>query len=163
LFSGPNSSLPTVACACAPGCVPRAEPYNRRGVGQRGSAPLGRREDSMPLSLTCSCGVFLEVDDKFAGQKINCPDCQAALQVPALQRSATHTSGLAIASLMLALVGAFTVVGTVAAVGLGALALRQIRKRPEEIAGRNMAQAGIILGSVLTLLSLAAYGLSDRI
>src|SRR5262245_48041320 len=117
----------------------------------------------MPVSLTCSCGVFLEVDDKFAGQTINCPDCQAALQVPALQRSATHTSGLAIASLMLALVGAFTVVGTVAAVGLGALALRQIRKRPDEIAGRSLAQAGIILGSVLTLLSLAAYGLSDRL
>jgi hypothetical protein len=117
----------------------------------------------MALSLTCSCGAFLEVDDKFAGQQINCPDCQAALQVPPLHRVVTRTSGFAIASLVLALVGAFTVVGTLAAIGFGTLALRQIRKRPEEVAGRSFALAGIVLGVVLTLLSVGAYTFSDRL
>src|SRR5262249_23643902 len=98
-----------------------------------------------------------------AGQQINCPDCQAALQVPSLHRVVTRTSGFAITSLVLALVGAFTVVGTLAAIGFGTLALRQIRTRPDEIAGRSYALAGIALGAVLTLLSVGAYTFSDRL
>ena len=111
----------------------------------------------MALALTCSCGARLEIDEKFAGQTIRCPDCDQALLAPTLKRVPLRTSGLAIASLVLALVGAFTVVGTVLAVGLGAWALADIKRHRERLAGRSYAVAGIILGAVLTGLSLFAY------
>ena len=79
----------------------------------------------MPLALTCTCGVHLEIDDKFAGQIVNRPDCGRAVQVPRTEASGRQTSGLALASIILALVGAFTVIGTVLAVLVGVLALRQ--------------------------------------
>jgi hypothetical protein len=117
----------------------------------------------MPLSLTCSCGAYLEVDDKFAGQTIHCPDCQKALQVPRLERTVVRTSGLALGSLILALVGAFTVLGPLVAAGLGLLALRQIRQHPDEVAGRGFALSGVVLGGVFTLVGVLAYVASDRI
>jgi hypothetical protein len=114
----------------------------------------------MTLSLTCSCGARLEIDEKFAGQTIRCPDCQQALQAPeapAAARTPRRTSGFAIASFVLALVGAFTVVGTLLAVVLGAFALVDLRRRPGQVAGRGYAIAGIVLGVALTGLSLFAY------
>jgi hypothetical protein len=112
----------------------------------------------MPLSLTCSCGARLEIDDRFAGQVINCPDCQQPL--PTFQRDATpprRTSGFALASFVLALVGAFTVIGTLLAVALGGYALVDIRRRGDQLSGRGYAIAGIVLGVALTALSLFAY------
>jgi hypothetical protein len=106
----------------------------------------------MTLSLTCACGARLEIDERFAGQQIHCPDCQRPLQAPAAPTPATtrRTSGLALCSLLLALVGAFTILGTVVAVLLGVAALLQIANRPDRLAGRGYALAGIVLGVVLT-------------
>src|SRR5947209_3446724 len=123
----------------------------------------------MTISLTCTCGALLEIDETFAGQTINCPDCQRALAVPRPEQPGVRTSGFALASLALALVGAFTVVGTLLAVLFGVLALTNIKKRPEELAGRNYALSGIVLGSALTLLtvfalsSLELFGLSNLV
>jgi hypothetical protein len=113
----------------------------------------------MSLPLTCACGARLEIDEKFAGQAITCPDCQKALQVPASasQQTGRVTSGWAITSLVLALVGAFTVVGTLLAIGCGMVALRQIARQPDRLGGRNYARGGILLGSVLTVVSLILY------
>jgi hypothetical protein len=111
----------------------------------------------MTLSLICTCGVRLEVDDTFAGQTITCPDCQRPVKVPAPEQDSVRTSGLALTSLVLALVGAFTVLGTLAAAVLGGLALVSIRQNPGRLSGRRYAVAGIILGAVLTGLSLFAY------
>jgi hypothetical protein len=111
----------------------------------------------MTLSLTCTCGVHLEVDETFAGQTINCPDCQRPLQVPGAEHGPRTTSGLAITSLVLALAGAFTVLGTLVAVVLGGLALLAIKRQSDRLAGRGFAIAGIVLGLVLTGLSLFAY------
>jgi hypothetical protein len=111
----------------------------------------------MTLSLTCACGVHLEVDETFAGQTITCPDCQRPLRVPAPDQAPLRTSGLAITSLILALVGAFTLLGTLLAVLLGALALAQINRRRDRLAGKGFAVAGIVLGLVLTGLGLFAY------
>jgi hypothetical protein len=111
----------------------------------------------MAIALTCSCSARLEIDDRFAGQTITCPDCQKPLEVPLSPDEPRRTSGFALTSLILALVGAFTVVGTVLAVIAGVVALLTIRNAPKQLAGKNFAVAGIILGSFLTLLSVFAY------
>jgi hypothetical protein len=120
----------------------------------------------MPFSLTCACGARLEIDDKFAGQQITCPDCQRPVQAPKADQPARRTSGLALTSLVLALVGAFTVVGTVVAIVLGALALVQMAGRSDRLAGRGYAIAGILVGIVMTggtvfaLTSIELFGLT---
>lgn len=111
----------------------------------------------MALSLSCSCGARLEIDEKFAGQGITCPDCQRPLRVPALIQPYFRTSGLALASLLCALIGAFTVIGTLVAVGLGFLALRQIARQPDRLQGLRLAWAGIVLGGAFTVLTLIAH------
>jgi hypothetical protein len=111
----------------------------------------------MTLSIDCTCGAHLEIDGKFAGQSIQCPDCQQPLQVPTAAVQAVHTSGFALASFILALVGAFTVVGTVAAIILGVLGLRAIGKNPSRLTGNGYALAGIVLGVLFTALGLFAY------
>jgi hypothetical protein len=121
----------------------------------------------MPFSLTCACGARLEIDDKFAGQQITCPDCQRPLETPSADQSVRRTSGLALASILLALVGAFTIVGTVAAVVLGLMALIQMMGRSDRLAGRGYALAGILIGGLMTVGTLFAvtsielFGLSS--
>lgn len=110
----------------------------------------------MSISLICSCGARLEIDAKFAGQTIACPDCHKPLTAQPPPPPPTRTSGLALASLLMAIIGAFTVVGTVAAVVVGAIAYRRIPKQPG-VGGREIAKAGMILGGVLTVAALAAY------
>jgi hypothetical protein len=107
----------------------------------------------MTISLTCACGVHLEIDDAFAGKTVNCPDCQRPLTPPKPEPTGLQTSGFALASLILALVGAFTLLGTALAVVFGVLALRDIARRPEQVSGRRYALAGISLGAFLTLVT----------
>src|SRR4051794_647426 len=101
----------------------------------------------MAISLTCSCGARLEIDDAFAGKVVPCPDCQRPLKTQADEPHAeprdVPVSGLAIASVILALVGGFTVVGSLVAIGLGYLALRQIARAPDKVGGVNLARAGM--------------------
>ena len=111
----------------------------------------------MAIPITCSCKAQLEIDEKFAGQTITCPDCNQSLEIPAPEKLTIRTSGLALTSLMLALVGACTVVGTVAAVVVGVFGVLQIRKHPDKISGKEYAYAGIALGGFFTLISLFAY------
>jgi len=111
----------------------------------------------MILAIDCTCGAHLEIDGKFAGQVIQCPDCQQPLQVPVAAPGSLRTSGFALASFILALVGAFTVIGTICAIVLGILGLRAIAKDRARLAGNGYALAGIVLGVLLTALSLFAY------
>src|SRR5688572_15082691 len=110
----------------------------------------------MTISLTCKCGARLEIDETFAGQTIPCPDCQRALKAPKPDAPGVRTSGLALLSFIVALVGAFTLVGTLAAVVVGLVALQQIKNRPDELTGRNYAVTGAVLGGLLTLLTAVA-------
>ena len=112
----------------------------------------------MAISLTCSCGARLEIDDKFAGQVIPCPDCQQPLQTATASAETRHlpVSGLALGSLILALVGGFTIVGSLAAIGTGLLAMRQIARAPDKLGGLSIARAGMIVGAVGIFLTLAA-------
>ena len=84
----------------------------------------------MPLSLICDCGARFEVEDALAGQTVSCPECQQPLKAPAAQRPTLRTSAFALASFLLAVVGAFTVVGTIAAVILGDRRRRRHPARP---------------------------------
>ena len=106
--------------------------------------------------LTCDCGARFEVDDALAGQDITCPECQQPLKAPARASAPPRTSGLALASVVLALVGAFTVVGTTAAVVLGSIALVRIRRHRDRLAGAGFAVFGVVAGLAFTTLTLFA-------
>src|SRR5438067_12408526 len=97
--------------------------------------PTPRVDVSMPIAVTCECGSRLEIDEKFLGKEILCPDCQRPLPTkpppappPLDLPNNRRVSGLAVLSLTLAMVGAFTVVGSLAAIAVGLLALREIAK-----------------------------------
>jgi len=131
--------------------------------------PSDFREAAMPLSLSCRCGAKFEVEETLAGQAVTCPECQRSLKAPAVRRGPVSTSGLAIASLVLALLGAFTLVGTLAAIACGLLAVIQISRNRGRLAGTGFALFGIILGVAFTGLTLLAvsrgelFGVGDQL
>jgi Domain of unknown function (DUF4190) len=108
---------------------------------------------AMALSLTCGCGARFELEDTLAGQTIVCPECQQSLKAPILLKPPVRTSNLALASMVLALVGAFTLVGTAVAVLLGLMALVDIRRNRDKLAGLGLALFGILAGIGLTALT----------
>ena len=120
----------------------------------------------MALALSCSCGAAFEVEDTFAGQAIACPDCGARLRVPPLRPPQLRTSGYALASVVLALAGDFTIIGTAAAAILGIVALVSIARHRDRLSGAGYAVLGIVLGTGLTVLTGFAFSrgeLFDRI
>ncbi len=117
----------------------------------------------MPLSVTCQCGAKLEIDEKFLGKEIPCPDCQrplptkaAAVPPPLELPNHKKTSGLALLSLTLALVFMCIPIGALAAIVTGIFAIKQILKYPSKLEGINYARAGIALGGFALLASMAA-------
>jgi hypothetical protein len=106
--------------------------------------------------LTCACGTRFEVDDTLAGQEVLCPESQQPLRAPASVRPPRRTSGWALASVLLALIGAFTVAGTLAAIVLGVIALVSISRQRQHLAGTGFAVLGICLGVLFTVLTLVA-------
>lgn len=111
--------------------------------------------------LTCACGARFEVDDSLAGQEVLCPECQQPMQAPALDRVPRLTSGWALASVILALIGAFTLVGSFMAAVLGVCALGHIARNRQRVAGTGFAVLGICLGLFFTGLSGFALWSSD--
>ena len=111
--------------------------------------------------LTCACGARFEVDDTLAGQEVLCPECQQPLKAPSLERPPQVTSGWALASVALALVGAFTVFGTIVATLLGIIALRHIARHRDRVTGAGFAVLGICLGVLFTGLTLFALSTTD--
>jgi uncharacterized membrane protein len=96
------------------------------------------------------------------------PPAPPAYPAPARTTAgAAPTSGLAIASLALA-VGGLTILpllGSIVAIILGYMARKEIRRRPGELSGDGIATAGIVLGwiavavSVLGLLLVGGLGI----
>lgn len=110
----------------------------------------------MPIALNCACGVHLEIDDKFAGKTIPCPDCaRPLLVVPPAPPKVRRVNGLAVASLTLSLTGFFTLIGSLAGAALGYLAQQQIARDPERYGGQRLAAAGLFVGAAGLLLTLA--------
>ena len=115
----------------------------------------------MALSLICACGARFEVEDTLAGQDVSCPECQQALKAPALRQTNQRTSDLALASTVLALVGAFTLIGSVIAVLLGCIGLIRIHRNREHVAGTGFAIFGIAAGTIFTALTLLAFSSNE--
>jgi hypothetical protein len=115
----------------------------------------------MALALTCACGARFELEDTLAGQEVTCPECQQPLQAPTLERPPLRTSLYALGSAVLALIGAFTVLGTLAAILLGLLALRDIARHRDRVAGAGLAAFGIGAGAVFTVLTLLAFSTGE--
>jgi hypothetical protein len=111
----------------------------------------------MALSLACSCGARFEVEDTLAGQLVSCPECPKSVRAPWPDQTKLRTSGYALGSVILALVGAFTVVGTLAAVVLGATGLVSIARNRDRLTGVGYAVFGIVAGVLLTVFSLFLY------
>jgi hypothetical protein len=110
----------------------------------------------MPISLTCACGALLEIDEKFVGQTIPCPDCRRPVSTRPEAPAAKATCPLAVLSLLLSLGGAFTLLGSAAGVVCGAFSLKRQQAMPE-LGGRGLAIAGIVMGGCATLLTLALF------
>jgi len=106
--------------------------------------------------MTCSCGARFEMDDSLAGQEVLCPECQQPVKAPDAERLPRVTSGWALASVLLALIGAFTVVCTAVAVLLGVIALVSISRHRDRVSGAGFAALGICLGLLFTVLTVAA-------
>jgi len=106
----------------------------------------------MALALTCVCGARFELDDTLAGQTVTCPECQQALKAPALRSMPPRTSALALASVVLALLGAFTGIGSAVAAVLGGMALARISRQRERLAGAGLALFGLLAGIAFTVL-----------
>jgi hypothetical protein len=102
--------------------------------------------------LTCDCGARFEVEDTLAGQEVACPECQQPVKVPARHKVPLRTSGYALASVVVALVGAFTPAALVA-IGLGVAGLVSIRRHRERLTGAGFAVFGIVLGVVFSTLT----------
>jgi hypothetical protein len=111
--------------------------------------------------LTCACGARFEVDDSLAGQEVLCPECQQPLQAPAAARPPLVTSGWALASVLLALIGAFTIVGTIVAIIFGMVALIGIARHRDRLTGAGFDVFGICLGVLFTVLTGVALNAAD--
>jgi hypothetical protein len=110
----------------------------------------------MPISLTCPCGARFEVGDDLAGQSVSCPECRQPVVAGPRPGHPLRTSGFALASVVLALAGAFTGIGTLLAILLGVVGLRQIAKHRDRITGTGYALLGIGLGGVFSILFVLA-------
>ncbi|MFO0845964.1 MAG: hypothetical protein U0797_26880 [Gemmataceae bacterium] len=111
----------------------------------------------MPLLLTCECGARFEVDDHFGHRVVSCPECLQTVNTGS-RRPTPRTDWLALFGVALALFGAFTVVGTLAAAVAGTASLVRIRRRPDTLSGRGFALAGLGLGLSLTTLTMYQPG-----
>lgn len=47
----------------------------------------------MPVRVSCSCGRTLNLADALRGKKVRCPECSAAITVPAAESNAAATTG----------------------------------------------------------------------
>ena len=115
----------------------------------------------MAFLLTCTCGARFEVDEAWAGKTISCPDCRQSLTVPPLPTPTQPTNALALLSAVLALVGAFTLVGSVVAVVLGLAAVIQIGRQRDRAPGLGYALFGIAAGIAGTALTVLAFRSPD--
>jgi hypothetical protein len=106
--------------------------------------------------LTCDCGARFEVEDTLAGQEVACPECQQPVKVPARSKGSPRTSAYALASVVIALVGAFTP-ATLLAVALGTFALLHISRNRDRVTGTGFAVCGIVLGLAFGTLTLFAF------
>jgi prepilin-type processing-associated H-X9-DG protein len=120
----------------------------------------------VPISVECECGQLFETPEWNAGRQVRCPDCARELLVPkppppsdvlfdSWESESRGTSGKAIASLSLGFLFFFACLSGLPAILLGRQALRDISLSKGRLRGRNMAIAGIVLGGIGCLFTIA--------
>lgn len=94
------------------------------------------------------------------------PPPPSPAQPPSTYTPTVQTSGMAIASLVMGIVGwtVLPLIGSILAIVFGYAARREIRQRPGELGGEGMALAGLVLGWLMVgisvlVLCLGAIGL----
>ncbi|MBX9677481.1 MAG: hypothetical protein K2X38_01875 [Gemmataceae bacterium] len=105
----------------------------------------------MPISLKCACGAILEIDDRFRGQKIPCPDCQRPLEaLSPIEAPPRAWPMQPLVGLALSLGGLLTIVGPLAGIVLGVLSIRKLDRSafPGE---RRLAYASTGVGAACLL------------
>lgn len=130
------------------------------------------RAEAMVIQVTCDCGQVMAVDASAIGQQIQCTACGNTIQVPvvAVQQPVAAgvrpvvvhapSSGLAIASLVLGIIGLLgfcfapfgVLPGSIGAI-LGIVAVAK------KHGGRGMAIGGIVTGAASVVISLAAFAI----
>ena len=124
------------------------------------------------MRINCpNCRQSMETPDEIASRDVPCPACGQRVRPPTPAAKAPRTSGLAVASLVLgilglligwACLGMFLVLGmslfelliawvclgacVVPAILLGHIALSRIRRNPREQTGKGLARAALLLG-----------------
>src|SRR5262249_16677938 len=88
---------------------------------------------------------------------VSCPECQQRIKVPVRKQYPRRTSAYALASVVLALVGAFTP-ATLVAVVLGVVALVDIARHRDRLAAAGLPSFGSVLGTLLGPLPLFGLG-----
>jgi hypothetical protein len=117
------------------------------------------------ISVTCECGQEFETPEANAGCRLPCPACGRELTVPKPAPTTdewidtweleSSSSGKAIASLTLGILFFFGCLSGLPAIFFGRLALRDIRLSQGRRRGKGMAVAGIVLGVIGCLFTLA--------
>jgi prepilin-type processing-associated H-X9-DG protein len=132
----------------------------------------------MPITVTCSCGKQFQTNDQNAGRTARCPNCGSELIVPGpgpgvnledafatapatggpaqdvgAKAVVPGTSGKAIASFVLGLLSFVCSIFTgIPAIVLGYFGLKDVKQSGGLRTGKGFAIAGIVLGSISSLL-----------
>jgi len=105
-------------------------PRLRRGRGRRRDKGANHCRCRSPATV----GRVSRWKMRWPARRSAVPNVQEPLKAPSAKRPTLRTSGFALASFLLAVVGAFTVVGTIAAVILGFIAVVAILRDRERVA-----------------------------
>jgi general secretion pathway protein G len=121
----------------------------------------------MDTKVTCpNCGQRLVVDSAAIGQQTDCPACSTRFVIPAIARVEssplatphdTRRRGAAVSSLVLGILSllCFGILTGIPAIILGHKGYGRARKLPDQYAGGGMAVAGLIMGYMASLVSIA--------
>ena len=120
----------------------------------------------MSISVWCECGEQFDSLGGNAGDRVPCPACGREIIVPgreplsdayldAWDPGPSSTSRKAIASLVLGLLFVFACLSGLPAILFGFQALRNIDRSAGRLRGRGMAVAGIVLGVIGCLFTIA--------
>ncbi len=135
----------------------------------------------MSLTVACACGARFEVQDTYAGRLVECPECDQPVRAGWSAGEPVRTSGLALASLVVALATGFLLVAGLQALPtlpkrgalpffvfltaivapfisilLAVLGYRSIANSEGQLSGRGYATAGLITTLLFVALGIFA-------
>jgi len=143
------------------GAVLDADELSAEPAGERLEAGVAAKAEEAAEEEVPSEWQELEPDTPASAAKAM-PAAPAPPSPPALARSAApaavQTSGMAIASLVMGIVGwtVLPLLGSILAIVFGYAARNEIRRRPGELSGDGLAMTGLVLGWLMVGISVLA-------